>query len=239
MKVLGIIPARAGSKRVPQKNFRPFAGTTLSDLAIRQGLEAVSLDDLLVSSDSPEVLRIARNYSEVIALERPTDLATDASPAIDYQIHALHHMKQAYDKEYALVVVIQPSSPLRNGKDIDATVALMRRHPEADSAVSVSAVQHMTHPHKLKTMNGDRLLPFLVDEEEKTAADALPDIFVRNCAVYVFRVENILAKRALLGKFSVGYVMPPEKSIDINSMLDFQFAEYLLQKRTVTVDNDE
>lgn len=227
MRVLGIIPARAGSKRIPQKNFRPFAGTTLTDLAIQQGLQATCLHDVLVSSDSPEVLRIARTYSGVIVLERPAELATDASPAIDYQVHALNYMKETFDKVYDLVVVIQPSSPLRSGKDIDSTVALMKMHPEADSAVSVAPVQHMIHPHKVKIMEGDRLVPFLVDEEENTSANSLPKVYVRNCAVYVFRTQNILKKGILLGKQSVGYVMAPETSVDINSMIDFRFAEYL------------
>lgn len=230
-KILGIIPARAGSKRVPEKNFRPFADTTLMDLAISQGLQATCLDDLLVTSDSPEVLEIARKYDGVIPLNRPTELARDTSPAIDYQKHALAYMKKEFHKAYDWVVIIQPSSPLRSGKDIDATVELFRQYPDADSAVSVVKVQHMIHPFKLKTMHGVRLLPFFTEEKGKTAAHELPDVYVRNCAVYVFKSSNIIEKDTLLGKNSVGYVMPLETSVDINEALEFEFAEFLYKRR--------
>jgi CMP-N-acetylneuraminic acid synthetase len=230
VNVLGIIPARAGSKRVPQKNFRPFAGTTLTDLAIRQALEARCLDDVLVSSNSPEVLLIAAAYPGIFVLERPAALATDFSYAIDYQVHALEYLEREYGKSYDWVVVLQPSSPLRTGHDIDATVELLGRHPEADSAVSVSPVAHMVHPTKLKTMQGDRLLPYFEEENGRTAVQDLPAVFVRNCAVYVFRVKNILSG-VQLGDCSVGYVMPSETSVDINDLLDFEFAEYLFEKK--------
>lgn len=229
LKILGIIPARAGSKRVPQKNFRPFGGTTLTDLAIQQGLKATCLDDLLVSSDSEEVLAIARKYQNVIALRRPVELSGDKAPAIDYQKHGLAYLKDTLGKTYDWVVILQPSSPLRKSADIDATVSLLKNHPEADSAVSVVALRHMVHPYKLKMMQGDRLLPFLEEEKGGTAAQDLPPVFVRNCAVYVFRVENIL-KEIQLGEVSVGYVMPPETFVDINEGVDFEFAEYLYLK---------
>jgi CMP-N-acetylneuraminic acid synthetase len=230
IKILGIIPARGGSKRVPHKNFRPFAGTTLIDLAIQHAQEATCLDDILVSSDAEEVLRIANNYPSIIALQRPKALATDLSPAIDYQHHALSHMEREYGKQYDWVVVIQPSSPLRSGEDIDQTVALFEKYPDADSSVSVVEVEHMVHPIKLKTMLGDLLLPYFEAEAGRTAAQDLPPAFVRNCAVYVFKVDNI-RKGIQLGDKSIGYVMPRETSVDINDMLDFEFAEYLFLKK--------
>lgn len=228
-KILGIIPARAGSKRVINKNFRPFAGTTLTDLAIKQALSAKRLDAVLVTSDSAEVLEITKRYESVIPVERPTSIATDLSPAIDYQKHALDYMEREYNKIYDWVVIIQPSSPLRSGKDIDATIELFERHPDANSAVSVVQVQHMLHPYKLKAMDGDRLLPFVIDEGEKTAAHELPDIYVRNCAIYIFRAYNIQMD-IQLGNISVGYIMPQETSVDINTRIDFEFAEYLFNR---------
>jgi CMP-N,N'-diacetyllegionaminic acid synthase len=228
-KILGIIPARAGSKRVPLKNFRPFAGTTLMDLAIQQALDATCLDEVLVSSDADEVLEIAARYENIIPLKRPDALASDTAPAIDYQTHALAFMETEFGKTFDWVVVIQPSSPLRSGKDIDATVQLFKKHPEADSAVSVVAVEHMVHPYKLKTMQGDRLLPFIEDEGKRTAAQDLPTVYTRNCAVYVFKTA-LIKQGIQLGENSVGHVMPRETSVDVNDMLDFEFAEYLYLK---------
>lgn len=187
------------------------------------------MNEVLVSSDSPEVLAIARNYQGVGIVERPAEIAGDTSPAIDYQCHSLAFMKQTRGKTFDCVAIIQPSSPLRTGRDIDGTVDLLRRNPQADSAVSVVSLPHMVHPSKLKKMEGNRLLPLFGEEETKTSAHELPPVFVRNCAVYVFKVSNIV-KNVQFGQCSLGFVMPPETAVDINTELDFEFAEYLFQK---------
>jgi CMP-N,N'-diacetyllegionaminic acid synthase len=233
--ILGIIPARAGSKRVKNKNFRPFAESTLTDLAIQQALSSELLDAILVTSDSAEVLKIAERYEDIIPLERPEPLSTDFSPAIDYQKHALDYLKKEFNETFDWVTIIQPSSPLRCGEDIDATIELFEQHPDADSSVSVVQLQHMVHPYKLKILDSDRLLPFIIDEHEKIAANDLPEIHVRNCAVYVFKTSNIY-KNIQLGDYSVGYVMPQTTSVDINTMIDFEFAEYLYRKLKTNED---
>lgn len=228
-KVLAIIPARAGSKRVPAKNFRPFAGTTLVDIAIRQSLGAQLVTDTVLSSDSEEVLKIGRNYPEVISLARPKEYAEDDSPAIDYVRHALDVRERSTSK-YDLIAIIQPSSPLRTSADIDATIRLLTQNPSADSSVSVVKVPHMIHPLKLKVMDGDMLLPFIEDEQGRFSSADLPDIFVRNCAVYATWRKELETRPDVIGSKSLGYVMPPETSVDINHMIDFEFAEYMFLK---------
>lgn len=230
-QILGIIPAREGSKRVPHKNFRPFAGTTLMDLAIQQALDATKLHQIVVNSDAPQVKEIAATYRDkgIDFLQRPVTLATDESPAIDYMIQTLDHY-ETLGKKFDWVVIIQASSPLRAGRDIDATIELLQQHPEGDSAVSVVKLSHMIHPHKMKTMEGSVLQPWLVDEGQKTSAHELPDIYVRNCAVYVFKTAH-LRQGVTYGATSLGYVMPVETSVDINDMIDFKFAEFLVNEQ--------
>ncbi len=230
-KILAIIPAREGSKRVPYKNFRLFADTTLMDLAINQSLESKFITKIVVNSDAAQVKEIALKYKShgIDYIERPKELATDESPAIEYMIQTINHYS-ALGLEYDWVVIIQPSSPLRDGKDIDNTIHLLFENNNADSAVTVVKLPHMIHPHKLKTMNGALLEPWLVDEGQITAVHELPDIFVRNCAVYVFKIGN-LKKGVTYGVNSLGYIMPAETSVDINDMLDFKFAEYLYHEK--------
>lgn len=229
--VLAIIPAREGSKRVPHKNFRPFADTTLMDLAIKQALESKFITKIVVNSDAAQVKEIASKYKSqgIDFLERPKELATDESPAIEYMIQTIKHYS-ALGLDYDWVVIIQPSSPLREGIDIDATIQLLKDNDDGDSAVSVVKLPHMIHPHKLKKMNGFILEPWLVDEGQKTSAHELPEIFVRNCAVYVFKTNHLL-QGITYGENSLGYIMPQETSVDINDMIDFEFAEYLYQKK--------
>lgn len=230
IQILGIIPAREGSKRVPHKNFRAFADTTLMDLAIQQALEAKSLNKIVVNSDALQVKEIADRYKDkgIDFLQRPETLATDESQAIDYMIQTLDYY-QEQGKHFDWVVIIQASSPLRAGADIDATIDLLKENPKADSAVSVVKLSHMIHPHKMKTMEGHTLQPWLVDEGQKTSAHELPDIYVRNCAVYVFKTTH-LRNGITYGQQSLGYVMPVETSVDINDMIDFKFAEYLYKE---------
>ncbi|MBK8567481.1 MAG: acylneuraminate cytidylyltransferase family protein [Saprospiraceae bacterium] len=216
---------------MPRKNFRPFGGTTLTDLAIQQALGANSVTDIVVSSDSEEVLRIASSFNRVIALARPIEISDDDSPAVDYVRHSLEVMEKLYGKIYDAIVILQPSSPLRHAGDIDKTVELLAAHPEADSAVSVVKVDHMVHPVKLKLMKGDELLPWLEEEKGRFAAQDLPDIYVRNCAVYATWTATIPNRNDVIGWRSVGYLMQPETSVDINTMLDFEFAEYLFLKQ--------
>ena len=228
MNILGIIPAREGSKRVHQKNFRVFADTTLTDIAINQALGSKLISTIVISSDSTNVLNIAKKYDQVIPLLRPKELSNDHSPAIDYIRHTLSLLEK--EQKYDLVVIIQPSSPLRSSEDIDNTIKLLIDNPDADSAVSIVKVSHMVHPLKLKTLQGNILLPFIEDENGRFATNDLPDIYVRNCAVYVSWRKEMETKPEIIGNKSLGYLMPAETSVDINDMIDFEFAEYLFKK---------
>jgi CMP-N-acetylneuraminic acid synthetase len=229
MNTLAIIPAREGSKRVPQKNFRPFAGTTLTELAIRQALGATLLTHIALSSDSEEVLAIGRRFPEIIPLRRPAAISDDDAPAIAYVRHALVALEDI-SLRFDAVVILQPSSPLRTSADIDATLQLLLENPDADSAVSVVKLDHMVHPLKLKTLEGKELRPYLEDETGRFAAQELPVVYVRNCAVYATWRRDLDTRPDVIGQKSLAYLMPPERSVDVNEWLDFEFAEYLYQK---------
>lgn len=228
MNILGIIPARAGSKRLKNKNIRPFVGATLTHFAIRQALGSNLLDKIVVNSDSEDVLTIAANFEGIEILKRPAEFATDTSPAIEYMKHTVRVFEE---KGWIpdLLVIIQPTSPIRTGGDIDQTIQLLLQDDSADSAVSIVQLPHMVHPYKFKLYEEGVLFPWLIDEEQRTAAHEIPKIYIRNCAVYVFRVAHI-QKGITYGQKCLGYVMKPETAVDINDMLDFQFAEYLVQK---------
>ena len=140
-------------------------------------------------------------------------------------IHVINHYK---NEIFDLIVIIQPSSPLRNGLDIDNTINLLLKSYDSDSSVSIVKLDHMIHPYKLKTLSNNILKNWLFDEKQKTAEHELPNLYVRNGAVYVFKLKNVLNK-ITLGEKSLGYLMPFEKSVDINSELDFKFAEFLFE----------
>ncbi|MBK6846059.1 MAG: acylneuraminate cytidylyltransferase family protein [Proteobacteria bacterium] len=227
MRVLGIVPARAGSKRLPRKNVRLLGGRPLVVWAIEAARGAVGLARVVVSSDDPEVLALAAAVDPVLALARPAELADDTSPAIDYVRHALRALERA-DERFDAIAIIQPSSPFTRSADIDGTVALLQASG-ADSAVSVVELDHAIHPVKLKRLEGDRLWPYLEEERGRMAAHELPRLFVRNCSVYASR-RAVIDGGAILGDDCRGFVMPAERSVDINTARDLLFAEFLLQR---------
>lgn len=229
MKVLAIIPAREGSKRVPQKNFRAFADTTLVDLTIKQAQESSLITLCVVSSDSQNVLDIASQYSDIIALKRPLEFSNDLSPAIDYVRHALKKCESNVSP-FDMVVILQPSSPFRSSSDIDTCIQLLSNHQEASSCVSVVKVEHMVHPVKLKKLNGIKLEPYIEEEAGRFASQELPEVYVRNCAVYATWRKDLEIRNDVIGMHSIAHVMQEFSSIDINTMLDFEFAEHLYRK---------
>ncbi|HMJ09817.1 MAG TPA: acylneuraminate cytidylyltransferase family protein [Polyangiaceae bacterium] len=228
MNTLGIVPARGGSKRVPRKNLQDLSGKPLVDWVIEAGLGARRIDTLALSSDDDEILRRADSYPKLVPLRRPAELATDTAPAIDYVRHALTVFERD-GVHFDAVVILQPSSPLTLPEDIDATVGLLEQSG-AESAVSVVLVDHWIHPSKLKLMQGDRLVPYLKEEEGRMAAHALEQVYVRNCSVYVAR-RSAIERGLIVTEECRGYVMPRERSVDINSELDLAFARFLLEQQ--------
>lgn len=227
MRILGIVPARAGSRRVPGKNLRILGGRTLVERAIDLGLACGSLTDLCVSSDDRRVLAIATSKPPAIALTRPAELAGDESPAIDYVRHALETL-EGERASYDAVVILQPTSPLTVPADVEATIELLR-DSGADSAVSIVKLAHDLHPAKLKRLEGSRLLPYLEDEGGRMSAHELPPVYVRNCSVYATR-RHVIESGRILGDDCRGHVMPRERSVDVNDELDLEFARFLLRQ---------
>jgi CMP-N,N'-diacetyllegionaminic acid synthase len=225
---LGIIPARGGSKRVPRKNVRLLGGKPLVARSIETALASRRLARIVVSSDDDEVLEIARRYEPSLALRRPAELSGDTSLAIEFVRHALATLEEAGEGPFDVVAIIQPSSPLTGPEDVDGVLDLLAAGG-AESAVSVVEVEHALHPAKLKIMQGDRLLPYLEEERLRMAAHELSRVFVRNCSVYASR-RAVHDAGKILGDDCRGYVMPRERSIDVNDELDWEFATFLCER---------
>lgn len=229
-KILALIPAREGSKRVPLKNIREFAGSSLTQIALNQALAIPVITTVALTTDSNELLKLYAKESKIECIKRPSEISDDIAPAIDYVRHALKLMEDKKGFVYEYVIILQPTSPLRKIEDITGTLELIRKHPEADSAVSVMKVDHLNNPIKMKILKGDELIPYFEHEKGRLADYQLPVVYVRNCSVYVSRRKNLDTFTDVMGEKCVGYIMPAERSIDINEMIDFELAEYLFNK---------
>lgn len=235
MRVLGIIPARGGSKRVPRKNVRMLGGKPLVAWSIEACRSARCFSRVVVSSDDEEVLSIAKQYDPELPLRRPAELCTDTSLAIEFVRHTLNTLETPSVFPFDVVVIVQPSSPFTTAADIDGTVELLLQSG-ADSAASVMEIDHALHPLKLKILQGDRLLPYFEEERGRMAAHDLPKLYVRNCSVYA-SLRRVHDAGKILGDDCRGYVMPRERSIDINDELDWKFTQFLAASTTSLGDS--
>ena len=163
------------------------------------------------------------------ALPRPPELCTDESPAIDYVKHAIAATEAAGEAAWDAICIVQATSPFTTAADVDATIELCDTSG-ADAAVSVMQVDHALHPVKFKRLEGTKLVPYIEEERGRVAARQLPKVYVRNGSVYVARRATV-AGGDLFGSDCRGYVMPHERSLDINEPLDLDFARFLFERQ--------
>lgn len=227
--VLGVITARGGSKGLPGKNLKLLGGKPLLQYTADAARRSKYLTDTIVSTDSTEIADVARLCGVEVPFLRPADLAQDATPHLPVLQHAVREMEAKTGRTYEFVVTLQPTSPFRLPEDIDRTIEMLVSS-NADSAVSVCEVESGCHPVKAKRFDGHRLLPYCVAEMEGTRRQDLPPAYKRNSAVYVSRRDLIVKENRFYGDHVVGYVVPRDRSIDIDSPLDWIVAEYMLEQ---------
>lgn len=226
MIIAALIPARGGSKGVPRKNLRPLGGSPLIVHTIKAALQARCLAGVFVSTEDAETRQVAESAgARVIA--RPVELASDETAALPVIRHALPIMDAALGAKVDVLVYLQATTPFRNAADINATVALLD-DPAAESAVSVVQVTRV-HPFKLKRIVDGQLQPYSAVEPEGTRRQDLPPAFVRNGGIYASRRRTIEAG-SLYGGDIRAHIMPEERSVEIDTELDFAFAELILTR---------
>lgn len=219
-KTLGLIPARGGSKGIPRKNIRPIAGKPLIAWTIEAALRSPALDAVVVSTDDPETAEAAISAGAEVPFMRPADLAQDHTPGIDPVLHALAELP-----EFDAVLLMQPTSPLRSTADIDDCLDLAWTRG-ASSVVSVSEPD--THPFWTYQLSGDQTLKRLIDAPPVMRRQQLPSVYALNGAIYYARAEWLMTNRTFVAAETLAFVMPRARSVDIDTLLDWQIAEMLL-----------
>jgi len=223
---LGIVPARGGSKGIRGKNIIDLHGKPL----IRYTLEAVQsskyLDRCIVSTDSEEIAQAAKLLGGDVPFMRPAELATDEALALDVLNHAIDELEKE-GEHYDYILMLQPTSPLRTSEDIDASIELAMKN-DADSVFSMKQLTDFA-PQKLKTLDENgKIYPLLEEEKGQSAPRHKgPKVYKRNCAIYLTK-KDLIKKGDQFGELSYAYVMPEERSIDINEPADLNLAEYYL-----------
>lgn len=227
MRVLGLIPARGGSKGLPGKNVRPLAGRPLIAWTIECALACDSLDAVVVSTDSDQIARIASANGAEVPFMRPARLARDDSRMVDVVLDAIDTL-DADGRAFDVVALLQPTSPLRTAADIDG--ALQRLLDSGGHAVAgVCPAEHS--PALAGTLPADgSLADFLRPEHTTANRQQLPEYFRLNGAIYVAEIPWLRESGTFVGEGTFAFVMPPERSVDIDSELDLALAERLMNR---------
>jgi CMP-N-acetylneuraminic acid synthetase len=221
--VLALVPARGGSKGIPGKNVRPLAGHTLLYYAAQAAAASGVVDRMVLSTDSAEVAEEGRRAGLEVPFMRPAVLGQDDTPMLPVIEHAVDELSRSgWDPE--IVVLLQPTSPLRTGAHVRDAVHALRR-TGADSVVTVAEVPRHLSPDYVMKIDGGRLVPFLAEGARMTRRQDTRPAFVRDGTAYVFWTKTLRDTRSIYGDHCHPLVVPPHESITIDTPDDWDAAE--------------
>lgn len=225
-RLLTVVTARGNSRELPRKNVLPLLDKPLIGWTIEAARAARCVGTLILSSDDPEIIACAAGFGCAAPFVRPASLASDTASSIDVVLHAADAMGGDFDH----VLLLQPTSPLRQPEDIDAAVTLCLER-DAPSVVSVCSAGKPLH--WMFEIDPDGGMSRMVELPHADAQrQQLAQPFVLNGAIYVARLEWLRQTRSFVGPGTLAHVMPRERSVDIDSRADFLVAEALLRLRT-------
>ncbi|MGY5354050.1 acylneuraminate cytidylyltransferase family protein [Wenyingzhuangia sp. IMCC45467] len=229
MKILGIIPARGGSKGVPRKNIKLLGGKPLIEYTSEVALASKLIETVVLSSDDDEIIEVSKNLGIEVPFKRPSNLAIDTAPTLPVIQHALAYYK-SIGKIFDAVCLLQVTSPFRTVGFLDKAIEKFVKS-EADSLVSVQEVPHEYNPHWVFEESSDGNLKIATgDEQIISRRQDLPKAYHRDGSIYITKTTVLLEQDSLYGN-SVAYIeSPKEWYVNIDTMADWEKAEELLKK---------
>jgi CMP-N-acetylneuraminic acid synthetase len=229
--VCAVVPARAGSKGIPGKNLYRLKGVTLLERAIRLAQSCPRVDKVLVSTDDPAMHAIAQRLGAAMPALRPAHLATDTAKTADVVAHVLQEAKV----KDALVLLVQTTSPLRTRADLEGVLDLFEaRAAEADAVVTLTRHED-PHPDKLQKIENGYIRSYL-GKDGGAPRQTLPEVYRFNGAFYLVRSDVVLRQRTLLPERTLAYIMPPERSVNLDGPLDLVLLEALVERGIAAID---
>jgi len=238
-EVLAVIPARGGSKTIPRKNIKDFAGFPLIAYSIAAGLQSEMVTRVIVSTDDEEIAEVSRHYGAEVPFIRPAAHAQDQTPDLPVFEHALTWLAEQEGYQPEIVVQLRPTSPLRRMWHIDGAVQALIQHPQADSVRTV--VVPFQNPFKMWTIAEDGLMQPLLktsyEEPYNMPRQALPDVYWQTGYVDAAWSRTILEKKSMTGKNILPLVIHPGDWVDLDSPEDWQRAEQLIMNHDLSMDD--
>ncbi len=227
-RFLGLIPARGGSKGIPRKNLVSVAGKPLIGYTIEAGLRSRHLDRVLLSTDDEEIAETSRRLGLKVPFLRPAELAADDTSMMAVIRHALRELAKTEGDQPTVVVLLQPTSPLRTEAHIDAAIELFEKE-QADSVVSVS--EPLEHPCDMVSFENGTMTLALSAEERWKGRQTYPNFYFVNGAIYILKAELIEKAMHPWGGRTIPFLMKSLDSIDVDSHAQLSLADLLLGRR--------
>ena len=238
VEALALIPARGGSKSIPRKNIRLFAGHPLIAYSIAAGVAAQTISRVIVSTDDEEIAAIARQYGAETPFLRPAEFALDQTPDLPVFQHALTWLAENENYHPQIVVQLRPTSPLRRVAHIDGAVTRLLEHPEADSIRAICIP--FQNPFKMWRIEADGFMRPLLQTEFREPYNMprqeLPAVYWQTGYVDAAWADTILLKNSMTGDAILPFVLNPEEWIDIDSPDDWRRAERLLESGEISLE---
>lgn len=223
-RIIAIIPARGGSKGIPNKNIIDLCGKPLIAHSILAAQQSQYIDTILVSTDSEHIQSVALEYGACAPFLRPAELSSDTAKTIDCMLHTIDYMKN-HGETYDCVVLLQPTQPIRKEHDIDNAIAQLLDSP-FNSLVSVCPVEE--HPILMRTITKEGTLQSLLNTSSTVRRQDFPDVYKVNGSIYVNRINEHFNTSTSLNDNELPYIMDRSYSIDIDSFDDLEKARNYL-----------
>lgn len=233
VRVLGLVPARAGSKGVPGKNLKELAGKPLLQWTLDTAIGSAALDRVVVSTEDPEISAVAQGLGAEVPFVRPPELATDVAPMLDVVLHAVAALGADGYRPDA-VALLQPTSPLRTAEHLAAAVEMLKGW---DAVCSVAPLPKELCPHYVMRLDDDgAVVHFLPEGAAYTRRQDVPQAYRRDGSIYLTRVTTLSEHRSLYGRRCGALVLDPRETLTIDDPEDWVEAERRLAVRTTAGD---
>jgi CMP-N,N'-diacetyllegionaminic acid synthase len=229
--VIAIIPARGGSKGLPGKNIKELCGKPLIAWSIEAGLGSKYIDEVIVTTDSEEIAHIARAFGASVPFMRPTELASDTATSFDAIKHTLDYCENELNKKFDYIVLLEPTSPLRDMNDIDMAIEQLLSNPQASALVGICKTESQ-NPAFLVKKNDEN---FLVGYENKNMKvlrrQDISDVYFFEGSIYVSLIETLLTEKTFYHETTLGYEVPKWKALEVDDLDDFVMIEALMKHK--------
>ena len=222
MKFTAIIPAREGSKGIPGKNLKLLCGKPLIQWTIEIAIKSPFIDKIIVSTESVQIAKIAKDLGAEVPFLRPKNLAEDSSKIIDVIIYYLKKLPKIDN-----FILMQPTSPIRELIDIKNLVDLEKRYKTHSVA---TVVEHKKHPYLMYSITNDMKLKAYLECSNSSNRQSYPNVYLLNGSLYLSKRSFILENKTLVNENTIASIMPPDRSIDIDNMQDWQQAASIIKR---------